>query len=253
MTMLAGVLALIVGLSLGLLGGGGSILTVPIFRYALDLGVKESIGMSLGVVSATSLVGALRHWRQGNLDLQALVAFAPAAIISTYGGAKLAHYVPPAVQMVGLGFAMATAAILMWSGGISALAAKGAVVEPPEARSPRPEALIGIGLGLGFMTGILGVGGGFLIVPALVVLLGLEMKKAIGTSLGVISLNAASGFVGYLGQVEMNWPLMAGFTLAAILGVFAGAALVPMVSTRHLRRGFSVFLILVAVYILIRR
>lgn len=253
MTLLATLLALTVGLSLGLLGGGGSILTVPIFRYALDLGVKESIGMSLGVVSATSLVGALRHWHKGNLDLKALVTFAPAAILSTYGGAKLAHYVPAAVQMVGLGFAMATAAILMWSGGLSALAAQGPVTEPADAQGPRPEALIGIGLGLGFMTGLLGVGGGFLIVPALVVLLGLEMKKAIGTSLGVIALNAAAGFVGYLGQVEMNWPLMAGFTVTAILGVFAGAALVPKVSTRQLRRGFAAFLILVAVYILIRR
>ena len=251
MTLLAGALALLVGLSLGLLGGGGSILTVPIFRYALELGVKESIGMSLGVVSATSLVGALRHWHKGNLDLKALVTFAPAAILSTYGGAKLAHYVPPAVQMVGLGFAMATAAILMWNGGSGTLVSSATSSGEPVA--PRPEAIIGIGFGLGFMTGILGVGGGFLIVPALVVLLGLEMKKAIGTSLGVIALNAAAGFVGYLGQVEMNWLLMAGFTLAAILGVFAGAALVPKVSTKQLRRGFSVFLILVAVYILIRR
>ena len=251
MTLLAGALPHLVGLSLGLLGGGGSILTVPIFRYALGLGVKESIGMSLGVVSATSLVGALRHWHQGNLDLKALVAFAPAAILSTYGGAKLAHYVPPAVQMVGLGFAMATAAILMWSGGQGSLVSSAA--DHPAPAAPRPEAIIGIGLGLGFMTGILGVGGGFLIVPALVVLLGLEMKQAIGTSLGVIALNAAAGFVGYLGQVQMDWPLMAGFTVAAIVGVFAGAALVPKVSTRQLRRGFAVFLIFVAAYILIRR
>jgi uncharacterized membrane protein YfcA len=252
-TLLAAVLALSVGLSLGLLGGGGSILTVPIFRYALGMGVKESIGMSLGVVSLTSLVGALRHWHKGNLDLKALVTFAPAAIVSTFFGAKLAHYVPAAVQMVGLGFAMGTAAVLMWSGGISALASKAPEAAAPEARSPRPEALVGIGLGLGFMTGILGVGGGFLIVPALVVLLGLEMKRAIGTSLGVIALNAASGFVGYLGQITMDWTLMALFTAMAILGVFVGSALVPKVPTRHLRRGFAVFLIAVAIYILIRR
>jgi len=254
MTLLAALLALCVGLSLGLLGGGGSILTVPIFRYALGTGVKESIGMSLGVVSVTSLVGALRHWHKGNLDLKALVAFAPAAIISTYGGAKLAHYVPPAVQMVGLGMAMATAAVLMWSGGVSSLVSSaGAPAEPAEPVSPRPEAIIGIGLGLGFMTGLLGVGGGFLIVPALVVLLGLDIKQAIGTSLGVIALNAASGFIGCLGQVTMDWTLMAGFTGTAIIGVFAGAALVPKVSQQQLRRGFAVFLIAVAVYILIRR
>ena len=253
MTLLAAVLALSVGLSLGLLGGGGSILTVPIFRYALGMGVKESIGMSLGVVSVTSLVGALRHWHKGNLDLKALVTFAPAAIISTFLGAKLAHYVPPAVQMVGLGFAMATAAILMWSGGVSSLADPAVSTTPLEPVGPRPEALIGIGLGLGFMTGILGVGGGFLIVPALVVFLGLDMKRAIGTSLGVIALNAASGFVGYLGQITMDWGLMAVFTAMAILGVFIGAALVPKVSQQQLRRGFAIFLVAVAAYILIRR
>jgi uncharacterized membrane protein YfcA len=217
------------------------------------MGVKESIGMSLGVVSATSLVGALRHWHKGNLDVKALVTFAPAAIISTFLGAKLAHYVPPAVQMVGLGFAMATAAVLMWSGGASSLVTPAPQAAPLEPAGPRPEALIGIGLGLGFMTGILGVGGGFLIVPALVVLLGLEMKRAIGTSLGVIALNAAAGFVGYLGQITMDWELMALFTGMAILGVFVGTALVPKVSTQQLRRGFAVFLIAVAIYILVRR
>ena len=113
--------------------------------------------------------------------------------------------------------------------------------------------IIGVGVGLGLLTGTVGVGGGFLIVPALVLLLGLDMKQAIGTSLGVISLNAASGFVGYLGQVTMDWVLMAGFTAVAIGGVFGGAALVPLVSQQKLRQGFALFLIAVAAYILIRR
>ena len=256
MTLLAALLALAVGLSLGLLGGGGSILTIPIFRYALGMGVKESIAMSLGVVSVTSLAGALRHWHKGNLDLKALVAFAPAAVISSYLGAKLAHFVPATVQMAGLGMVMAAAAVLMWGGGAASLvpgSVESAESVPSAAKSPRAEAIIGIGIGLGFLTGILGVGGGFLIDPALVIILGLDIKKAVGTSLGVISLNAAAGFVGYLGQVTMDWVLMAGFTAVAIAGVFAGAALVPKVSQLQLRRGFAVFLIGVAVYILIRR
>jgi uncharacterized membrane protein YfcA len=259
-TPLAGLFALIVGLSLGLLGGGGSILTVPIFRYALDLGVKEAIGMSLGVVSLTSLVGMLRHWHLGNVDLRALAIFAPTAVISTYAGARFAQHVPGPVQMTGLGMVMGVAALLMWGGGFHSFAArisggqKKVTDTPPAAPAgPRIDALIGIGLGLGFLTGILGVGGGFLIVPALVLLLKLEMKKAVGTSLGVIALNAASGFVGYLPQVTMNWTLIGGFTAAAVAGVFIGAALVPKVSQEQLRRGFAVFLALVAVYILVRR
>lgn len=260
MTLPAALLALLVGLSLGLLGGGGSILTVPIFRYALGMEVKEAIGMSLGVVSLTSLVGMLRHWRQGNVDLRALATFAPAAVISTYAGARFAQHVPEPVQMTGLGMVMAVSALLMWGGGFTALTArisggqkKVADLPPAPPSGPRIDALIGIGMGLGFLTGILGVGGGFLIVPALVLLLKLDMKLAVGTSLGVIALNSAAGFAGYLPQVTMDWALIAGFTAVAIVGVFAGAALVTKISQEQLRRGFALFLALVAVYILVRR
>ena len=259
MTLFAAFLALFVGLSLGLLGGGGSILTVPIFRYALDMGVKESIGMSLGVVSVTSLVGALRHWHKGNLDLKALVTFAPAAIVSTYLGARLARYVPPTMQLVGFAMVMLPAALMMWQRGASdpgpqaSGSKEGEALAPVAGVFPGAAKVVAIGIGLGVLTGILGVGGGFLIVPALVLFLGLDMKRAVGTSLGVISLNAASGFVGYLGQVTMDWPLMAGFTGVAVAGVFGGAALVPMVSQQQLRRGFALFLIAVAAYILYRR
>ena len=246
MTLFAAFLALCVGLSLGLLGGGGSILTIPIFRYALGMGVKESIGMSLGVVSLTSLVGALRHWHKGNLDLKALVAFAPAAIVSTFLGAKLAHFVPGTVQLVAFSLVMVTAASFMWSGP--------AITAPAGPPPDHPGLhIIIVGVALGLLTGIVGIGGGFLIVPALVLFLGLDMKRAVGTSLGVIALNAASGFAGYLGQITMNWTLMAGFTAVAVVGVFAGAALVPKVSPGQLRRAFALFLIGVAVYILIRR
>lgn len=242
-------LALAVGLSLGLLGGGGSILTIPIFRYALGFGVKESIGMSLGVVGLVSGVGMLRHWRSGNVNFRALAAFAPAAILATYGGAKLAHFVPEPMQMVGLGMVMGVAALLMWGGPVK-------VTPPLGGTAPGGRGIafiISTGIALGFLTGVMGVGGGFLIVPALVLLLGLDMKQAVGTSLGAIALNAASGFVGYLGQVTMDWTLILGFSAVASVGVFTGAAVVPKISQEHLRRGFSVFLILIAAYILYRR
>jgi uncharacterized membrane protein YfcA len=252
-TLFASSLAFLVGLSLGILGGGGSILTVPIFRYALGMGVKEAIGMSLGVVALTSLVGMLRHWRQGNVDLKALAIFAPAAVLSTYGGARFATFVPGVVQMVGLALVMGAAAILMWNGAPASRNPTAGTAESAPTKHPRPEVVIGLGIGLGFLTGLLGVGGGFMIVPALVLFLGLEMRRAVGTSLGVIALNAASGFVGYLGQVTMDWTLIAGFTGVAVVGVFVGAALVPRLSQLHLRRGFAVFLVLVATYILIKR
>jgi uncharacterized membrane protein YfcA len=141
------------------------------------------------------------------------------------------------------------AALLMWGGPVK--------VTPP-VRGTDPGArgvafIVSTGIALGFLTGVMGVGGGFLIVPALVLLLGLDMKQAVGTSLGAIALNAASGFVGYLGQVTMDWPLILGFSAVASIGVFTGAALVPKISQEHLRRGFSVFLILIAAYILYRR
>ena len=249
MTLSAVLLALAVGLSLGLLGGGGSILTIPIFRYALGFGVKESIGMSLGVVSLVSGVGMLRHWRAGNVNFRAMAVFAPAAILATYGGAKLAHFVPEPMQMVGLGMVMGVAALLMWGGPVK-------VTPPAGGTAPGARGIgfiLATGIALGFLTGVMGVGGGFLIVPALVLLLGLDMKQAVGTSLGAIALNAASGFVGYLGQVTMDWPLILGFSAVASIGVFTGAALVPRLSQEQLRRGFSIFLILIAAYIVYRR
>src|SRR5574338_1420192 len=161
MTLAAVLLALAVGLSLGLLGGGGSILTIPIFRYALGFGVKESIGMSLGVVSLVSGVGMLRHWRAGNVNFRAMAAFAPAAILATYGGAKLAHFVPGPMQMVGLGMVMGVAALLMWGGPVK-------VTPPAGGAAPGARGIgfiISTGIALGFLTGVMGVGGGFLIVP----------------------------------------------------------------------------------------
>jgi uncharacterized membrane protein YfcA len=244
-SLLAALLALLVGLSLGLLGGGGSILTVPIFKYALGLGAKESIGMGLAVVSATSLFGALRHWRNGNLDPKGLLAFAPAAIVSTFLGARLARGIPGEFQFVLLGVVMLLAAWFMWRGTPAGWSA------PAEGRHPL--AIIGTGVGVGLLTGVVGVGGGFLIVPALVLLLGLDIKRAVGTSLGVIALNGASGFVGYLGQIEIDWSLIALFTLCATIGVLVGAALVPKVPAQALKRGFACFLVLVATYILYTR
>jgi uncharacterized membrane protein YfcA len=236
-------LALLIGVSLGLLGGGGSVLTVPIFHYILGYGVKPSIAMSLAVVGVTSGAGALGRLRRGELNGRAVLTFAPVAMLGTFGGARLALLVPAVAQLVLFAVTMLAAALFMWRG------------RPDSAAPPaRPHVVLValIGGAVGILTGLVGVGGGFLIVPALVLLLGAPVKEAVGTSLGVIALNSAAGFAGYLGKVEVDYATMAGFTALAIAGVGLGSALGRRVSPGSLRKGFAVLLVVVGAAILLR-
>ncbi len=235
-------LALVIGISLGLLGGGGSVLTVPIFHYILGYGVKSSIAMSLAVVGVTSAAGALGRLRTGELNGRAVLTFAPVAMLGTFLGARLALLVPAVAQLVLFAVTMLAAAFFMWRG------------RPADAAAPaRPHVLLValIGGAVGILTGLVGVGGGFLIVPALVLLLGVPVKEAVGTSLGVIALNSASGFAGYWGKVEIDLGFMAAFTALAIVGVLIGTRLGRQVSPGNLRRGFAVLLVVVGSAILL--
>jgi hypothetical protein len=236
-------LALLIGVSLGLLGGGGSVLTVPIFHYILGYGVKQSIAMSLAVVGVTSGAGALGRLRRSELNGRAVLTFAPVAMLGTFGGARLALLVPAVAQLVLFAVTMLSAAVFMWRG------------RPDSAAAPeRPHVVLValIGGAVGVLTGLVGVGGGFLIVPALVLLLGVPVKEAVGTSLGVIALNSAAGFAGYLGKVDVDYAVMAGFTALAIAGVGLGTALGRRVSPGGLRKGFAVLLVVVGAAILLR-
>jgi len=236
-------LALLIGVSLGLLGGGGSVLTVPIFHYILGYGVKPSIAMSLAVVGVTSGAGALGRLQNGELNGRAVLTFAPVAMLGTFGGARLALLVPAVAQLVLFAVTMLAAAIFMWRG------------RPDSAAAPaRPHVVLValIGGAVGVLTGLVGVGGGFLIVPALVLLLGVPVKEAVGTSLGVIALNSAAGFAGYLGKVDVDYAIMAGFTALAIVGVGLGTSLGRRVSPGGLRKGFAVLLVVVGAAILLR-
>jgi uncharacterized membrane protein YfcA len=236
-------LALVIGISLGLLGGGGSVLTVPIFHYILGYGVKSSIAMSLGVVGVTSAAGALGRLRSGELNGRAVLTFAPVAMLGTFLGARLALLVPSIAQLVLFAVTMLAAAVFMWRG-------RAADATAPE----RPHVLLValIGGAVGILTGLVGVGGGFLIVPALVLLLGVPVKEAVGTSLGVIALNSASGFAGYWGKVDIDLRIMAAFTALAIVGVFVGTRLGRQVSPGSLRKGFAVLLVVVGTAILLK-
>ncbi len=248
MLLLGLALAVLIGLSLGILGGGGSILTVPIFVYVLRYGVRESIAMSLVVVGLTSAVGAVGHWRAGNTNLRAAVVFTPVAMIGTFFGARLALHVGESLQLALFAIIMLAAAVFMFTGARS-IAARMAG-EGERGKGAATVALVGAGVGV--LTGLLGVGGGFLIVPALVLLAALPMKQAVGTSLIVIALNCASGVAGYLGRVPMDWMLLGEFSLVAFVGVALGTWMVRYISQDQLRRGFAVFLIVMGIFVLVK-
>ena len=237
-------LAAFIGLSLGLLGGGGSILTVPILVYVVGYEAKPAIAMSLAIVAVVSLVGAVGHWRAGRVRVRTGLAFGAVTMAGAYGGARMAVFVSGTFQLVLLALVMLAAAILMFrnAGGQRESAAP--------AREHGLPLLAATGLGVGALTGLLGVGGGFLIVPAFVLLLAMPMKEAVGTSLLVIALNATAGFGGYLGTIDIAWGFLGAFTGIATAGIIAGTSLVGRVPAASLRRGFAVFLVLVGVFIL---
>jgi uncharacterized membrane protein YfcA len=236
-------LALLVGLAMGLLGAGGSILGVPIFVYLLGFEAKQAIAMSLGVVGATSLIGAFRHGQLGNINLRVAVVFAPVAMVGTYLGAHLALFVSDAAQLALFGSVMLAAALFM---------VREAETPPAKRRHPAVNAALVVveGLVVGVLTGVVGVGGGFLIVPVFILLMGLPVKEAVGTSLLVIALKSFAGFVGYLEHVDVAWGFMAGFTAIAIVGFWIGAHFVQRVPPLLIRRGFATLLLVMGVWML---
>lgn len=242
-------LAALVGLSLGLLGGGGSILTVPIFVYVLGFDAKQAIAMSLVVVGATSLFGTVGHWRAGNVNLRVALIFGAVAMAGTYLGARLAVFFSGAAQLALFAIVMLLAAFFMLRDDRPR--ADGSGAQANAARAPMPMGLIVVeGLAVGILTGLVGVGGGFLIVPALVILGKVPMKEAVGTSLLVIAMKSFAGSIGYLGQVEMPWGFLAEFTAVAAVGILAGAHLVRYVPQTALKRAFAVSLLVVGTWVL---
>ena len=237
-------LGFVIGLSLGLLGGGGSILTVPVFVYILGFGAKESIAMSLAVVGTTSLVGAAGHWREGHVNVRVASIFGAVAIVGTYLGTRLATRLTGAEQLAIFATMMLVAAGVMLRG-------RRTDAGPPTGQTSSVASATIQGLVVGSLTGLVGVGGGFLIVPALV-WGGLPMRDAVGTSLLVIAMNCAVGFYGYVGQVKIAWLSVALVTAGTMPGIATGTFAMRFVSQQALRRGFAALLFGVAVYMLYR-
>lgn len=230
-----------IGLSLGLLGGGGSILTVPALVYLVGQTPHAAMTTSLAIVGANSLMGASFHRTHGTLDWKVALTFGGAGMLVAYLASGISKLLPAAVLLV-------IFALLMLVIGIMLLTRKGFKETTWQAK-PLWVVLASGGL-VGLLTGILGVGGGFLIVPALVMLVGLPMQVAVGTSLVVIAMNSVAGLAGHLNGETVDFILIAVFVLAGLAGTYAGAWLSKRLPAQKLQQAFAWFIILLAIFLL---
>lgn len=258
--LLAGYVAcVLIGLSLGLVGGGGSILTVPVLVYLFGIDAIQATYYSLFVVGATSFIGALGNWRKGNVVLQVALLFGITSIITVL---LVRHYLVPLIP--GILFSagsmvvtkqMATMvlfALLMIAASVSMIRGrKEEVAESPKGRSVLAR-LVMAGIGIGTVTGLLGAGGGFLLIPAMVLLLQLPMKKAVGTSLLIIALNSMAGFVGDIGTIHTDWTFLLPVTGIAVGGIVAGTMLATKIPGERLKKVFGWFVLTMGIFILIK-
>lgn len=247
-------LSLLVGLSLGLLGGGGSILVVPLLTYLAGMEPREAIASSLFVVGVTSLVSLLQHARAGRVRWRTGLLFGGAGMVGAFGGGLIGGHIPGAVLMVAFAAMMVATATAMLRGrrvrdGRRATGVQGAAGSGHASGHPLWRILVD-GLLVGAATGLVGAGGGFLVVPALVLLAGLPMAAAVGTSLLVITMKSFAGLGGYLTSVSLDWPLVLAVTAAAVVGSFGGVALTSRIPEQALRRGFGFFVLGMGVLVL---
>lgn len=235
-------LSVLIGVSLGLLGGGGSILTVPILTYVAGLNPREAIASSLFVVGVTSAVSAIGHARKGRVKWRTGLIFGAAGMAGAFGGGLLGGRIPGTVLMIAFALMMVATSAAMIRGRKNVKAAGDGEL--------RVGKVIIEGLVVGLVTGLVGAGGGFLVVPALALLGGLSMPVAVGTSLVVIAMKSFAGLGGYLTTVSLNWPLIAAVTVAAILGSLIGARLAGRIPEAALRRGFGIFVLVMGIFVL---
>src|SRR5690606_2843326 len=218
----------------------GSILTVPILAYVAGLDAKEAIAASLFVVGVTSAVGVVSHARAGRVRWRTGLVFGGAAMAGAFGGGLLGGFVPGQILMVAFALMMLATAAAMIRG-------RRGSTEPRDGDLP-VLTVLAEGLVVGLVTGIVGAGGGFLVVPALVLLGGLPMSAAVATSLLVIAMKSFAGLAGYLTTVQLDWPLVLAVTGAAVLGSFAGARLAGIIPEATLRRGFGYFVVVMGLF-----
>jgi uncharacterized protein len=265
-------LGLVIGLSLGALGGGGSILTVPALVYVVGQDARAATTSSLFIVGISALIGALGHTRSGRVRWGVGLVFGVTGIAASFAGTAVNRLVDPNVLLLAFAGLVLVAAAGMFAKSRASAPARsdrslvstgGSAGDPPAAapdrggdtRLParrldlaRAGKVLGAGLTVGFLTGFFGVGGGFVIVPALTLALGLAMPEAVATSLVVIAINSGAALLARAGTAHFDWAVIVPFTLAAIAGSLTGKKVADRLSARALTRAFAVLLVAVAIY-----
>lgn len=236
-------LAAVIGISLGLLGGGGSILAVPLLVYVAGLPAKQAIATSLLVVGTTSALAVLPHALAGRVRWRTGLVFGLAGMTGAYAGGRLAAYIPGGLLLTAFALMMLATAAAMVRGR------RGTADKPVPHELPVGK-VIAEGIVVGLVTGLVGAGGGFLVVPALALLGGLSMPVAVGTSLVVIAMKSFAGVAGYLSSVHIHWALAAAVTTAAVLGSLAGGKLAGRIPADILRKSFGWFVVAMGIFVL---
>ncbi len=259
MHLLGYIASLLIGLSLGLIGGGGSILTMPVMVYLFGVSPVAAASYSLFVVGSTSLVGAARQYKKGLVNVRMALLFAAASVVTVF---LIRRWLVPAIPeniatihgfvITENWLTMVLFAILMLISSVFMMRNKGSQQLPATAgKKISIVKIIFYGMGIGLVTGLLGAGGGFLLIPALVLLLHLPMKEAVGTSLLVIALNSLIGFTGDLHNKGIDWPLLLMVTALAMAGILLGSYLNQKIPAGKLKKAFGWFVLAMGVYILI--
>ncbi|NML19804.1 sulfite exporter TauE/SafE family protein [Pseudoflavitalea sp. G-6-1-2] len=259
MEIVAYIIAVLIGVSLGLIGGGGSIITVPVLVYLLKVQPELATAYSLFVVGSCSLVGSVRSYRKGLIDFPVVFVFGGASMLSVF---TTRHFLVPKIpaHLFSIGswevnkgtFLMLLFACLMLATSVSMIrSSRQKLTAVPPADQPRNMGpLFFQGIAVGAITGLLGAGGGFLIIPALVLFGKLPMKTAVGSSLTIMAFSSLFGFFSTMNQYVIDWKQLLLFTAIAVSGIFAGTSLSDKISGASLKKGFGWFVLAMGLYVL---
>lgn len=257
MELIGYILSVFIGVTLGLIGGGGSILTVPVFVYLFHLEPALATSYSLFIVGLTSLTGTAYQYAKGHVNVKAALSFGLTSVATVFLVRKFMLPAIPDVLFQTGAFAVTKSSAIMVLFAMLMLAASVSMIlghrERPDGKAqPKLGVLLAYGVGIGVVTGLLGAGGGFLIIPALVLLVHIPIKEAIGTSLFIITINSLVGFAGDIGHVHVDWPFLFRILGITVCGVVIGSAMGRRIPGEQLRSGFGWFVLTMGIYVLSR-
>ena len=242
MQILTAVVGMGTGLLLGLFGSGGTLIAMPTLHFLLHVPARSAIAMAFGIIAMTAAIATFHYWRRGAVDLRVAVLFGLFGIGGAYLGARLGALIPAAIHLT------LFATIMYYSA--HRLLFSDTRADETSLSSDHPIRIAAYGLGIGTFAGTVGVGGGFLIVPALILLWRLPIKRAVGTSLAAVTANSLAGFAGYATTVAISYPIMAVFATSAVFGTFAGSALHRYLPEKTVKLALGLFLATIATYII---